>query len=140
MFCDSQSRRSSWDLVCMMVGRMSFFDRASTMYVALVWGKRYPCALSFFSRDFFVSVQKHVWSVPWMWMVRSELKFAVRMQKHSSMKSSLVECVLTSLNSWMRCCIFFCMLLCLSFMMVEGRSFICPLLWKWCVEKNKVEM
>jgi len=115
---------------------MSFFDFASTMYVALVWGKRYPCALSFFSRDFLVSVQKHEWSFPWMWMVRSELKFAVRMQKHSSVKSSSAECVSRCLNCWMRFCIFFCVLVCLRFVMVGGRSFIGPPLWKWCMEKQ----
>jgi hypothetical protein len=71
-----------------------------------------------------------------MVMVRSALKFAVRMQKLSSEKSSIAECVSRVLSCWIRWCIFLCVVLCLRSLMMDKRSFIRPPLWNGCMEKQ----
>ena len=135
MFCTNHVRRSSRFSVRMIVGSASFLETESIIYAALVFGNRYPCCLSFFDRVSFVSVQKHSWICSWICMDRSALKFAVRMQKHSSWNSSSAESVLMFLNSWILFCIFFCMLLCLSFWIFVNSSFIFAPLQSINIEK-----
>ena len=80
----SHLRRCSCGKVRIIVGRLSFCAVDSTMKAALVFGNRYPASLSFCASVSFVSVQKQSLRCEWMCMLRSALKFAVRMQKHSS--------------------------------------------------------
>ena len=68
-------------------------------------------------------------------MARCALKFAVRMQKVSSLNRFVVECVSMVLNCLIRFRTVVCASLCLRLSIIESRSFIHSPLQDRCIEK-----